>query len=86
MSAQSLGLGADAVASHSPSEQVFGALKGALDGGLDIPHNKKRFAGFDKDSKKLDEETHAQYIMVRSHSSGSVVWQLDWETRDCGRS
>lgn len=44
--------------------QVFGALKGALDGGLDIPHNKKRFAGYDKDDKKLDEETHAQYIMV----------------------
>ncbi|KHN14591.1 60S ribosomal protein L5-1 [Glycine soja] len=29
--------------------RVFGALKGALDGGLDIPHNDKRFAGFDKE-------------------------------------
>jgi len=25
--------------------RVFGALKGAVDGGLDIPHNTKRFPG-----------------------------------------
>ncbi|CAI9094393.1 OLC1v1030119C1 [Oldenlandia corymbosa var. corymbosa] len=42
--------------------RVFGALKGALDGGLDIPHGEKRFAGFDKDSKQLDPETHRKYI------------------------
>ncbi|MFS7935255.1 putative ribosomal protein L5 eukaryotic/L18 archaeal [Helianthus anomalus] len=32
----------------------FGALTGALDGGLDIPQSEKRFAGFDKDEKSLD--------------------------------
>ncbi|KAF1889853.1 hypothetical protein Lal_00025182 [Lupinus albus] len=37
--------------------RVFGALKGALDGGLDIPHSDKRFAGFDKEKKELDPET-----------------------------
>ncbi|KAL9247579.1 hypothetical protein vseg_020997 [Gypsophila vaccaria] len=37
--------------------RVFGALKGALDGGLDIPHSDERFAGFGKDSKQLDAET-----------------------------
>ncbi|KAK3184639.1 hypothetical protein Dsin_031925 [Dipteronia sinensis] len=42
--------------------RVFGALKGALDGGLDIPHSDKRFAGFSKDSKKLDAEVHHKYI------------------------
>jgi large subunit ribosomal protein L5e len=26
--------------------RVFGALKGAVDGGLYIPHNNKRFPGF----------------------------------------
>ncbi|XAR64560.1 hypothetical protein NMG60_11008291 [Bertholletia excelsa] len=41
---------------------VFGALKGALDGGLDIPHSDKRFAGFSKDSKQLDAEVHRKYI------------------------
>uniref|UniRef100_A0A2P2MT98 60S ribosomal protein L5A n=1 Tax=Rhizophora mucronata TaxID=61149 RepID=A0A2P2MT98_RHIMU len=42
--------------------RVFGALKGALDGGLDIPHSDKRFAGFSKDSKQLDAEVHRNYI------------------------
>ncbi|KAL9457194.1 hypothetical protein AB3S75_006270 [Citrus x aurantiifolia] len=42
--------------------RVFGALKGALDGGLDIPHSEKRFAGFGKDSKQLDAEVHRKYI------------------------
>jgi len=42
--------------------RVFGALKGALDGGLDIPHSDMRFAGFGKDSKKLDAEVHRKYI------------------------
>ena len=36
--------------------QVFAALKGALDGGLDIPHNEKRFVGYDPDSKEFDAE------------------------------
>lgn len=42
--------------------RVFGALKGALDGGLDIPHSDKRFAGFDKEGKSLDADTHRKYI------------------------
>ncbi|GKV53758.1 hypothetical protein SLEP1_g60273, partial [Rubroshorea leprosula] len=42
--------------------RVFGALKGALDGGLDIPHSDKRFAGFGKESKRLDAEVHHKYI------------------------
>ncbi|EEF37766.1 ribosomal protein L5, putative [Ricinus communis] len=42
--------------------RVFGALKGALDGGLDIPHSEKRFAGFNKESKQLDSEVHRKYI------------------------
>ncbi|XP_010258446.1 PREDICTED: 60S ribosomal protein L5 [Nelumbo nucifera] len=42
--------------------RVFGALKGALDGGLDIPHSDKRFAGFKKEDKQLDPEVHRKYI------------------------
>lgn len=42
--------------------RVFGALKGELDGGLDIPHSDKRFAGFDKEKKELDTEVHRKYI------------------------
>ncbi|XP_076915994.1 large ribosomal subunit protein uL18-like [Bidens hawaiensis] len=42
--------------------RVFGALKGALDGGLDIPHSEKRFAGFNKNGKSLDADVHRKYI------------------------
>jgi len=37
-------------------------MQGALDGGLDIPHSDKRFAGFSKESKQLDPEVHRKYI------------------------
>jgi large subunit ribosomal protein L5e len=42
--------------------KVFGALKGALDGGLDIPHNEKRFAGYEQDEKEFDPEIMRKYI------------------------
>lgn len=32
--------------------RVFGALKGATDGGLYVPHNNKRFPGFTKEDDK----------------------------------
>lgn len=35
--------------------RVFGALKGACDGGLHIPHNNKRFPGFSVDADKKDK-------------------------------
>ncbi|KAF9592320.1 hypothetical protein IFM89_014228 [Coptis chinensis] len=37
-------------------------LKGALDGGLDIPHSDKRFAGFKKENKQLDAGVHRKYV------------------------
>ena len=36
--------------------------QGALDGGLDIPHNEKRMVGYDKGAKKMDAETLSKYI------------------------
>jgi len=42
------------LARTSTGARVFGALKGALDGGLNIPHSEKRFFGFDSQTKKLD--------------------------------
>merc|ERR1712139_98814 len=41
----------------------FGVMKGAADGGLLIPHNEKRFPGFDRESKELDAEVHREHIM-----------------------
>lgn len=42
--------------------RVFGAMKGASDGGVFIPHSEKRFPGFDMESKSLDAETLKKYI------------------------
>ena len=38
----------------SCSNRVFGCMKGAADGGLDVPHNEKRFPGYDRDTKSYD--------------------------------
>jgi len=46
----------------STGSRVFGALKGAVDGGLNIPHSEKRFPGYDREGKEYDAETHKKYI------------------------
>jgi len=46
----------------STGARVFGALKGAVDGGLDIPHSERRFPGYDEEAKKLDAAIHRNYI------------------------
>lgn len=42
--------------------RIFGVLKGALDGGIDIPHSEKRFPGFSKEKGELDSEVHRSRI------------------------
>jgi len=42
--------------------RVFGAMKGASDGGLYIPHSPNRFPGYDPEAKELDAETLRKYI------------------------
>lgn len=42
--------------------RIFGALKGASDGGLDIPHSNKRFPGYDRESKEYDADMHRERI------------------------
>jgi len=46
----------------STGARVFGAMKGASDGGLYIPHSEKRFPGYDVETKELDAETLRKYI------------------------
>lgn len=46
----------------STGARVFGAMKGASDGGLLVPHNEKRFPGYDPEGKELDAETLRKYI------------------------
>lgn len=42
--------------------RIFGCLKGAVDGGLNIPHSVKRFPGYNAEEKKLDAEVHRNHI------------------------
>jgi large subunit ribosomal protein L5e len=42
--------------------RVFGAMKGAADGGLDIPHSTKRFPGYDAESGEFSAEVHRDHI------------------------
>nr|BAN20290.1 ribosomal protein L5 [Riptortus pedestris] len=46
----------------SAGARVFGALKGAVDGGLNIPHSMKRFPGYDSESKEFNAEVHRKHI------------------------
>ncbi|KAF7505462.1 60S ribosomal protein L5, partial [Endocarpon pusillum] len=48
----------------STGARVFGALKGASDGGIYVPHNEKRFPGYDQETKELDAETLRKYIFA----------------------
>lgn len=51
------------LARTSTGARIFGALQGALDGGLNIPHNEKRFRGYDPDLKEYSAEDAKGYIL-----------------------
>jgi len=48
----------------STGARIFGVLKGAVDGGLDVPHSEKRFPGYDNDAKEYDAEFHQSMIFA----------------------
>lgn len=50
------------LARTSTGARVFGALKGAVDGGIEIPHNTKRFPGYDQEAGKFDAAVHREHI------------------------
>merc|ERR1712023_219247 len=43
--------------------KIFPAMKGAFDGGLEIPHNEKKFYGYDPDEKEYDAEANRERIL-----------------------
>ncbi|TVK90620.1 60S ribosomal protein L5-A [Bagarius yarrelli] len=51
------------LARTTTGNKVFGALKGAVDGGLSIPHSTKRFPGYDTESKEFNAEVHRKHIL-----------------------
>ncbi|XP_055905434.1 60S ribosomal protein L5 [Eupeodes corollae] len=42
--------------------RVFGAMKGAVDGGLNIPHSVKRFPGYSAETKSFNADIHRAHI------------------------
>merc|ERR1711975_72226 len=43
--------------------KIFAAMKGAFDGGLEIPHTEKKFYGYDADEKEYDAEANRERIL-----------------------
>ncbi|KAG0174319.1 60S ribosomal protein L5 [Apophysomyces sp. BC1015] len=50
------------LARTSTGARVFGAMKGASDGGIFVPHSGNRFPGFDIETKTNDDELLRNYI------------------------
>lgn len=50
------------LARTSTGARIFGVMKGACDGGIDIPHSSKRFPGYDGESKEFNAEVHRNHI------------------------
>jgi len=64
------------LARTSTGAKIFGCLKGAVDGGLDIPHSNKRFPGYDSESKEYNPEVHKNHIFGQ-HVSNYMQSLLD---------
>lgn len=50
------------LARTSTGARIFGAMKGAVDGGLNIPHSVKRFPGYSAENKSFNAEVHRSHI------------------------
>jgi len=51
------------LARTSTGAKIFGALKGAADGGLHVPHSTKRFPGYDKEKSEYKADVHRRHIL-----------------------
>merc|ERR1711862_859244 len=50
------------LARTSTGANVFAAMKGAADGGIEIPHSEKRFPGYDAEEKEFTAEVNRNRI------------------------
>lgn len=51
------------VRATTTGSRLFAAMKGATDGGLDVPHNERRFPGYDRTLKSYSPETLKEHIL-----------------------
>jgi large subunit ribosomal protein L5e len=49
--------------------RIFGALKGAVDGGLNVPHEEKRFPGFDETNDDPEEAMETEVLEGYIHGA-----------------
>jgi len=64
----------------STGARVFGALKGAVDGGLEIPHSVSRFPGYDNEGDEFSAEVHRNHIFGKNVADYMVQLEEDEET------
>uniref|UniRef100_A0A0V0J537 Large ribosomal subunit protein uL18 n=1 Tax=Schistocephalus solidus TaxID=70667 RepID=A0A0V0J537_SCHSO len=64
----------------STGANIFGALKGAVDGGLNIPHSASRFPGNDPESGECNAEVHRARIL--GHHVAEYMKALKEESED----
>jgi len=57
--------------------RIFGALKGAADGGLEIPHSTKRFPGYDNEAGEFNAEVHRDHIFGKHVSDYMAMLKDD---------
>jgi len=50
------------LARTTTGNKIFAAMKGAADGGVEVPHSETRFVGYDKEGNKLNAEILRKYI------------------------
>jgi large subunit ribosomal protein L5e len=68
------------LARTSTGARVFGVLKGAADGGLNIPHSNKRFPGYDAEAGEFNAEVHRDHIFGKH--VGNYMSQLQEEDEE----
>lgn len=68
------------LARTSSGANIFGALKGAVDGGLSIPYSPNRFPGYDNETKEYRPEIHKARIF--GQHVAEYMKQLKEESED----
>eukprot|EP01130_Rhizamoeba_saxonica_P005258 TRINITY_DN210_c0_g1_i1.p1 TRINITY_DN210_c0_g1~~TRINITY_DN210_c0_g1_i1.p1 ORF type:complete len:303 (+),score=95.70 TRINITY_DN210_c0_g1_i1:60-968(+) len=68
--------------------KIFAALKGAVDGGIEIPHSAsmKNFAGYDLEAGEFNPEVLAKYIYAGHVADYMRILQEDTEVLADGRT
>ena len=64
------------LAQTTTGNKVFEALKGAMDGGLSVPHRTERFPSYDFESQEFNAEVHRKHIMGQN-VAGNMCYLME---------